>query len=99
VISVNNLILSILAEECAEVSQAVSKIYRFGPDNLNPITKIKNIDKLKEEIADVQGMIKLVTRLGIVKFEQGELDKLIEIRINKTLDSLDLSEKLGLVHH
>jgi NTP pyrophosphatase (non-canonical NTP hydrolase) len=99
VISVNNLILSILSEECSETAQAISKIHRFGPDNFNPTTKIKNIDKLKEEIADVQGMIKLVTRLGIVKFEQGELDKLIEIRINKTLDSLDLSEKLGIVHH
>ena len=44
-------ILLILQEECAEVIQAISKVKRFGMEN--------NIDQLNQEVADLLCMINL----------------------------------------
>lgn len=53
-------ILNILQEECAEVIQAISKVRRFGQEN--------NIEQLEQEVADVLCMINLA-------YEHGILDK------------------------
>jgi NTP pyrophosphatase (non-canonical NTP hydrolase) len=48
-------VMAILQEECAEVIQAISKVYRFGLDNSwNGIT---NKEALVTEIGDVIAMI------------------------------------------
>ena len=44
--------LLILMEECAEVSQAISKCFRFGPDQLKPGKERTNINMLEEELSD-----------------------------------------------
>ena len=46
--------LIILAEECAEVIQAVSKLQRFG------INDAKNIKALENEIGDVFAMLTIL---------------------------------------
>ncbi len=56
-------ILYILQEECAEVTQAVSKVFRFGfdarwPDDTTP----NNKEKLEEEIGDLLAMIDILVR-------------------------------------
>lgn len=48
--------LVILAEECSEVIQAVSKILRFGEDK-------EKIEKLTEEIGDLHTMLEIVVDL------------------------------------
>lgn len=55
----NDEILTILAEECAEVIQMCSKIRRFG---LDP----QNKELLAKEIADLQCMIGLVYEYKII---------------------------------
>ena len=50
----NDLQLSILQEECAELIQAISKVRRYGPGYED---EMKFIDDLAEEIADVEIMI------------------------------------------
>jgi hypothetical protein len=42
-----------LAEECAEVIQAVMKIQRFGIDSVNPKNGISCKDSLFSEISDL----------------------------------------------
>jgi NTP pyrophosphatase (non-canonical NTP hydrolase) len=59
--------LLVLIEECAEVQQAVSKIFRFGteskyPDENSP----SNIDTLEQEIGDVLAMINSLVDLGFI---------------------------------
>lgn len=57
-------ILSITQEECSEVIQAVSKIFRFGLD-----TEWKgesNREHLEEEVGDLQAMIYLMIQSGLV---------------------------------
>ena len=63
-------ILSITQEECAEVIQAISKIFRFGID-----TEWKgetNRQHLEEEIGDLQAMINLLIEHKIVDVKQVE---------------------------
>ena len=58
--------LDILQEEWAEVIQAVSKISRFGLDNLKPGKPKTNREHLEEELGDLIAMIDILTRNGIV---------------------------------
>mgnify|MGYP003336624629 CR=1 FL=1 len=46
-------IFCIAQEECAEVTQAISKIFRFGFDSKHPITGKSNKESLEEETGDM----------------------------------------------
>lgn len=58
-------ILLIMMEECAEVSQAISKCFRFGPDQVKPSQAKTNIESLEEELGDLLAMIDLVVKKDI----------------------------------
>lgn len=60
----NREILLITQEECAEVTQAISKVFRFGMDDeYNGQT---NREHLEEEIGDLMCMIDLMIDSGMV---------------------------------
>jgi NTP pyrophosphatase (non-canonical NTP hydrolase) len=65
-------ILTILQEECAEVIQAVSKVRRFGEAN--------NIEQLEQEIADVLCMINLAYRHGILEENEVRVQNRITVK-------------------
>lgn len=59
-------ILCITQEECAEVSQSVSKIFRFGWDSVHPKTGINNKEHLEEEIGDLLAMVDIMVEKCII---------------------------------
>jgi NTP pyrophosphatase (non-canonical NTP hydrolase) len=59
-------ILDITQEECAEVVVAVSKISRFGIDNLKPGKPKTNREHLEEEVGDLMAMIDLMIEYKII---------------------------------
>lgn len=59
-------ILRITQEECAEVIQAISKVFRFGFDATYPENGPNNLEKLEEEIGDLLCMIDLLLENGLV---------------------------------
>jgi NTP pyrophosphatase (non-canonical NTP hydrolase) len=61
-------VMDILQEECAEVIQAVSKINRFGLDNLKPGKPKTNREHLEEELGDMMAMVEILQELDIVSF-------------------------------
>lgn len=65
-------ILVITQEECAEVIQEISKIFRFG---LNEDHKdgIKHQEKLEIEIGDLLCMINLLTEHGLIRPDRVEI--------------------------
>lgn len=71
-------ILLILQEECAEVSQAVSKCFRFGLKNIKYQSKLTNLEFLEQELGDLLAMIDLLKITGVITDE-----KLAQAQVNK----------------
>lgn len=59
-------VLCITQEECAEVSQAISKIFRFGWDSCHPTTGESNKDHLEVEIGDLLAMVDIMIETCLV---------------------------------
>jgi NTP pyrophosphatase (non-canonical NTP hydrolase) len=59
-------VMLIAQEECAEVIQAISKVFRFGMDDVHPTTNKSNKDSLEEEVGDLMCMLELMQEHGIV---------------------------------
>lgn len=57
--------LIILQEELIEAAQVISKCFRFGPDQLVPNTDTTNLQRLTQELGDVQAMIELLVDLNV----------------------------------
>lgn len=86
-------IILIMSEECAEVAKEVSKIMRFGPDQIKPGKEKTNIQVLEEELGDLLAMIELlvdkdvgVTNKGLELAKKAKFEKLKQwsnITINK----------------
>ena len=57
-------IMLIAQEECSEVTQAISKVFRFGIDGeYNGRT---NLERLTEELGDLHCMIELMVESGMI---------------------------------
>ena len=72
-------VLDILQEECAEVIQAVSKINRFGADNVKPGKPKTNREHLEEELGDMLAMIDIMLELNLVDIDNLEIAKQAKI--------------------
>lgn len=59
-------ILCITQEECAEVSQSISKVFRFGWDSKHPKTGVNNKEHLEEEIGDLLCMVDILVEKCII---------------------------------
>jgi len=57
-------VLLIAQEECAEVTQAISKVFRFGLDE--SYNNQTNRERLTEEVGDLMCMLTLIMEMGIV---------------------------------
>ena len=59
-------VFCIAQEECAEVTQAISKIFRFGFSSFHPVTMKTNQQSLEEEVGDLLAMIDIMVEKCIV---------------------------------
>ena len=62
--AVEKEIMLIAQEECAEVTQAISKVFRFGIDGEH--NSKTNRERLTEETGDLLCMIELMMAKGII---------------------------------
>lgn len=60
-------VLHVTQEECAEVSQSISKIFRFGLNG--EYQNRTNLVRLSEEVGDLYCMIELMIEKGLVRRE------------------------------
>jgi hypothetical protein len=63
-------ILTVMAEECAEIIVEIMKIKRFGLNTQVPDTKLTNLDKLMKELGDFMAMYELLHKQKLFKEEQ-----------------------------
>ena len=61
-------ILLIAQEECAEVTQAISKVFRFGLHGQH--NGASNRERLTEEVGDLFCMIQLMIETGIINIDE-----------------------------
>lgn len=61
--------LAILAEECAEVTQMVGKILRFGYENVHPRKPEEgcNRQRLEEEIGNLLNIVEMMEKAGDIR--------------------------------
>ena len=71
-------ILCILQEECAEVSQVICKIRRFGIDEINYNSNKSQQETLEEEIGDLWCLIDIAIERKMLN-----LDRLYQAKQNK----------------
>ena len=84
-------ILQILQEECAEVIQATSKVFRFGYVSSHPDTPHKtNTDHLEEELGDVLAMIDLLSMHGVIDLNHLLVYKHAKIEKLRTWSEIDV---------
>lgn len=66
-------VFCITQEECAEVTQAISKIFRFGFESKHPYTHKTNKQCLEEEVGDLLAMIDIMVEKCIISDSQVNL--------------------------
>jgi NTP pyrophosphatase (non-canonical NTP hydrolase) len=87
-----NEILLIMQEECAEVTQAISKCFRFGLDNHKPGKPKTNKEHLEEELGDLVAMITLLEIHGVVSQYNIEKAKLAKFEKLKTWSNITINK-------
>jgi NTP pyrophosphatase (non-canonical NTP hydrolase) len=89
-------ILLILMEECAEVTQAISKAFRFGPDQIKPTKDFTNIYMVEQEIGDLLAMVDLLVSKNIGVTTQGlNTAKAAKLEKLKQWSNIDVDKLLG----
>lgn len=90
-----NEILNITSEECAEVIQSISKIFRFGWDSCHPDNPFcTNKDHFEEELGDLLCMIRILDQKKIIdmaKIETAMYNKYIKLKKYTDIDLKDIS--------
>jgi len=86
-------ILLIAQEECAEVTQAISKIFRFGMDAKHPNEDRNNRQRLEEELGDLVCMIGLLMDQKIVNESNVEAAAGMKLKKLRTWSSIFSNEK------
>ena len=81
-------LLSITQEECAEVTQVISKIFRFGWDSKYPNLSQNNKERLEEELGDLICMISLLIDKGYVNCDNIEKATHEKLKKLKTWSSI-----------
>jgi NTP pyrophosphatase (non-canonical NTP hydrolase) len=78
-------ILTITQEECAEIIQVISKIFRFGIGNQHLASNTgTNVDKLNQEVGDLLAMLDLLREEGILdtaKLAEAKQRKIAKLKI------------------
>jgi len=72
-------IMLIAQEECAEVTQAISKVFRFGIDGVHNANT--NRARLTEEVGDLKCMIDLMCQQGII--DEAQVNAAAEAKLKK----------------
>jgi len=83
----NQEILLITQEECAEVTQAISKVFRFGMED--EFKGQTNREHLEEEIGDLMCMIDLLIDSGMIS------ESAVMTAKNEKLNKLQIWSNIG----
>jgi hypothetical protein len=94
-------LLTILAEECAEVAHRVSKAIRFGLEEVQPGQTLTNAERVREEVYDLTAAYRMLALAGALPpcgFHAGpEVIARMQSKVDKVERYLTFSAAVGLV--
>lgn len=93
--NLDEYLLICLAEECAEIQQRVTKALRFGLFEFEPGQPYNNIQRLRDEINDLYGVLELTNEhdsdLILAKIDR----KAVDAKKDKVLKYMEYSRDQG----
>ena len=91
------MLLTCLMEEAAEVQKEAAKCLRFGTDNVDPEDSAgrTNAEKLRDELIDHDSIYCLLVNSCILPNDRDHTLNRMTAKIEKVLDSLECSDRLG----
>jgi len=87
-------VMDIAQEECAEVIQAISKISRFGIDNLKPGKPKTNREHLEEELGDLLAMVDILENMDAINMDSVNLARRAKIEKLKIWSNIQNLENI-----
>jgi NTP pyrophosphatase (non-canonical NTP hydrolase) len=87
-------VMDIAQEECAEVIQAISKISRFGIDNLKPGKPKTNRQHLEEELGDLLAMVDILENMDAINMDNVNLARRAKIEKLKIWSNIQNLENI-----
>jgi hypothetical protein len=78
-------LLSIVAEECNEVAQRVSKVLRFGLDEIEPDQTLTNAERVMAEFDDLLGIVYMCQSRALLPGSEYKRVKAKQERVAKYL--------------
>jgi hypothetical protein len=89
-------LLTILAEECNEVAQRVSKTLRFGPKEIQPGQEYSNASRVLTELADLEAIVELLVDAKVLpSWPRSAVRNLIDAKKCKVEQYLGYSKVCG----
>jgi len=89
-------LLTCLAEECAEIQQAVAKAQRFGLNNFRPGSSTTNGQDIMIEINDLLGVKEMLEDRNVLFYDDNTY-KCIDNKKEKVTKYMELSKTLGFI--
>ena len=86
-------LLTILSEECAEVSQRVTKSLRFGINETQEGQELNNADRLTYELSDLFAVYEMLVSEGVIPKVEDNHD--LNIKKKRVEKYLLISKGLG----
>lgn len=68
------MLLTLLSEECVEVAQLASKSIRFGLDSCDPTTGKSNVNALHQELIDIISVVQYLNYEHDFNFDFDNID-------------------------
>lgn len=86
-LNVDEHLLLVLAEECAEVSQRITKALRFGLQEVQPEQAMTNEQRICYELNDLLASIELLKQRGLLQlYPNGDMVELKKLKIRKYMN-------------
>lgn len=87
-------LLTLLAEECAEVQKLCTKAQRFGLEDTEPNDHITNAENMVHELGDVTAIVEMMVEEGMISAPAPSREK-IEAKKTRTKQWMNYSRERG----